>query len=63
MEEGKPYINFPSETEEDALNKDLKISPTRREKVLPIPNFKNPVKSACGVITHRKNNMAPRVIP
>ena len=53
LEEGNLRLIFTFNTEEDGLNKDLKSSPTRREEVLPMSNFRNPATLA-HVISHRK---------
>ena len=53
LEEGNLRLIFTFNTEEDGLNKDLKSSPTRREEVLPMSNFRNPATLA-RVISHRK---------
>lgn len=58
LEEGNLRLIFTSNTEKEGLNKDLKSSPTRREKVLPMPNFRNPATLA-HVISHRKKDMTP----
>lgn len=62
LEEGNLRLIFTSNTEEDGLNKDLKSSSTRREKVLPMSNFRNPATLA-HVISHRKKIRPSRVIP